>query len=110
MVIAMVGELGSGKTTYVQRKAKELGITESVTSPTFVILKIYKIRKGEFERLVHIDAYRLENDQELEKLGVKELMADPKNLIMIEWADKVRGLIPDNATWMQFTHEKTHTH
>ncbi len=110
MVIAMTGELGSGKTTYVQERARALGITESVVSPTFVILKIYKIPKGEFDHLIHIDAYRLENEKELEKLGIKELMADHKNLVMIEWADKVRSLIPPDSTWMQFTHEKTHTH
>ena len=106
MVIGLVGELGSGKTTYVQQKAKELGITETVTSPTFVLLKIYKIPQGDFERLVHMDVYRLKNEEEFKNLDIEDILNDPKNLIYIEWADKVKNLLPKDTQWMEFHHEK----
>lgn len=106
MVIGLVGDLGSGKTTYVQHRAKELGISETVTSPTFVLLKIYPIPRGEFKQLVHIDTYRLKDETELTKLGIQELMDDTKNLIMIEWADKVRNILPPDTVWIDFKHEK----
>ena len=106
MIIGLVGELGSGKTTYVQQKAKELGITETVTSPTFVLLKIYKIPSGEFERMVHMDVYRLKNEQEFKDLNIDDMLNNPKNLVMIEWADKVKNLLPKDTTWTEFHHEK----
>ncbi len=93
-IVALVGDLGAGKTAFTQACARALGIEETVTSPTFVIEKIYKIDTPRFNKLVHIDAYRLENSQELATLGFDNLIADSKNLIFIEWADKVYDLLP----------------
>lgn len=98
-VVALIGELGTGKTTFVQKFAKAYGIKEVVTSPTFVILKKYG-------NLVHIDAYRLEHAEELQKLGVQELMKNPKNIIFIEWADRVKEILPPETIWINFKHEK----
>ncbi len=92
-VIGLYGDLGSGKTALTKSIAKILGVTEEVTSPTFVIAKFYK---GKDKQLVHIDAYRLEHFSELESLGFKEWCADPKNLVIIEWPEKVKEILPQH--------------
>lgn len=96
VVVALIGELGSGKTTFVQKFAKAYGITEPITSPTFVILKQY----GNF---IHVDAYRI-TSRELKALGIQELMTDPKNIIFIEWANRVKDILPRNCITIHFEH------
>jgi len=96
-VIALIGELGAGKTTFVQKFARACGITEPVLSPTFVILKKYG-------NLIHIDAYRLKNSAELVALGIHDLMSDPNNVIIIEWADRVSDILPDDCITIHFEH------
>ena len=102
-VVGLKGDLGSGKTTFTQAIAKELGIRETVTSPTFVILKKYGIpQAGDFETLVHIDAYRLEDPKELNSLEFKREVSDPKNLILIEWPENVSEALPADAYSINF--------
>jgi tRNA A37 threonylcarbamoyladenosine biosynthesis protein TsaE len=113
-LVGLSGHLGAGKTAFVKAVAKVLGVKEDVTSPTFVIMKIYEtgsqftIHNSQFNtsrsiqnteperivdapwhRLIHIDAYRLEKREELEVLNWEQLVADPYNLIMIEWPENV---------------------
>lgn len=98
-VVALYGDLGVGKTAFIKAVAKTLGVKEDVTSPTFVIEKIYKLVPDKiFAHLVHVDAYRLESERELSMLGWDDIVKNPKNLICVEWADKVESLIPQNAT------------
>jgi tRNA A37 threonylcarbamoyladenosine biosynthesis protein TsaE len=136
LVVGLSGNLGSGKTAFVKAVAKELGIKEQVTSPTFVIEKIYTIgsngstfaqasadrgndlidssgsippfepqglysttASSEFpwKRLVHIDAYRIESARELEVLNFEELVEDQNNLILIEWPENVKEILPEGA-------------
>lgn len=92
-VIGLYGDLGSGKTALTKSIAKILGVTEEVTSPTFVIAKFYK---GKDRNLIHIDAYRLEHFSELESLGFKEWVNDSKNLVVIEWPEKVKEILPQH--------------
>jgi len=104
LVVGMSGHLGAGKTAFVKAVAAELGVAETVTSPTFVLMKIYELapdQKGRFadfpwKRLIHIDAYRLEQREELEALRWEDLVADKNNLIMIEWPENV-GLGKENG-------------
>lgn len=93
-VIGLSGELGAGKTTFVQGVARALSIVVPVASPTFVIEKIYALENEPWQRLAHIDAYRLENGEELAHLGFRELAADPGNLIFIEWPERVAEVLP----------------
>jgi tRNA threonylcarbamoyladenosine biosynthesis protein TsaE len=102
VLIALSGDLGAGKTTFAQAFGKALGVGENITSPTFVIEKIYQLQGQKFDRLVHIDAYRLESPHELEALGFKELLLDPKNLILLEWPQRVAELLPDDAVKIRF--------
>jgi len=88
-IIALSGELGAGKTTLTQEIAKLLGVKEKVTSPTFVLIKRYETANKTFKNLVHIDAYRLENSEELIKIGWQELVENKENLIIIEWPERV---------------------
>ncbi len=88
-VVAFYGELGAGKTTLVQAIATELGVEELVTSPTFVIAKWYRTTVGNFYTLVHIDAYRIEKEEELSTLGFDKLLREPKALVVIEWPEKL---------------------
>lgn len=91
-LVSLKGNLGAGKTTFTQMVAKIMGVEETVTSPTFVIEKIYKLKDKPYEHLIHIDAYRLESGKELETLGWHEMAVNPKNCIFIEWPEKVADL------------------
>ncbi|MBI2594842.1 MAG: tRNA (adenosine(37)-N6)-threonylcarbamoyltransferase complex ATPase subunit type 1 TsaE [Candidatus Colwellbacteria bacterium] len=103
-IIALRGELGSGKTTFIKGFADGLGISDDVLSPTFLILKQFSLIGGaeHYKNLYHLDAYRLKNADELLDLGFEDLIKEPKNLIIIEWADKIQKLIPRGAIWIKF--------
>lgn len=88
VILALSGDLGAGKTTLTQQIGDLLGIKEKIVSPTFVIMKKYNIPNKKFEKLIHIDAYRLKNSKDLFKLGWKNLTAS-KNLIIVEWPELV---------------------
>ncbi|MFA5877441.1 MAG: tRNA (adenosine(37)-N6)-threonylcarbamoyltransferase complex ATPase subunit type 1 TsaE [Candidatus Paceibacterota bacterium] len=100
--VGLLGELGAGKTAFVQEVAKLLGIARSVTSPTFVIAQTYTINHQPFERLVHIDAYRLDSG-ESDTIGWKDFLNDPKNLVLVEWVDRAPGGIPAGTHTLNFT-------
>lgn len=102
VVVGLYGDLGSGKTAFVKGVAKAFGISSVVTSPTFVIEKIYKLENSRFGHLVHIDAYRLEKSGDLAGLGWKEISGDPKNLIFIEWPERVQDILPPNILKLKF--------
>jgi tRNA threonylcarbamoyladenosine biosynthesis protein TsaE len=101
-VIGLYGDLGSGKTAFVKAVAKRFGVLETVTSPTFVLEKIYKLSGQIFSHLIHIDAYRLEEARELKQLGFSEPLKDPGNVIFIEWAERVEELLPKGARRIKF--------
>lgn len=106
LVIALEGELGSGKTTFVQGFAKAIGIEEKVLSPTFVLMKIYSLKQRRSKHLVHIDCYRLESAKDLLHLGFRKILKDKDAIILIEWADKIRRILPHDAIWISFCHGK----
>ena len=109
-VVALHGDLGAGKTTLTQEIAKQLKISESVISPTFVIIKKYNLpaQAGvvdkNFKYLIHIDAYRLNSSEELLKLGWQEIFEDKSNLIIIEWPENVSDCIPKDVCTIKLSH------
>ncbi|MDO8552508.1 MAG: tRNA (adenosine(37)-N6)-threonylcarbamoyltransferase complex ATPase subunit type 1 TsaE [bacterium] len=108
-VVALSGDLGAGKTAFAKALARAYGIEEEVTSPTFVIEKIYAPLKGPFQRFIHIDAYRLNGAHELEAIGWKELIQEPGNLILLEWPEKVSEAIPPDAARISLKYVDEHT-
>lgn len=108
-VVGLFGDLGSGKTTFTQCSALFLGVAENTTSPTFVIEKRYPISYNGFSNLIHIDAYRLDSGKELLDLGWKEMSDNPKNLIFIEWPERVAEILPKDMKKIcfKFIDEKT---
>ena len=101
-VICLNGELGSGKTTFVKACAKILGVAENVISPTFLILKTFATKHKKYKLLHHIDAYRLKNADELRALGFETLLSNPRNLIFIEWPERVSEILPKTTIPIQF--------
>ncbi|MFA6338576.1 MAG: tRNA (adenosine(37)-N6)-threonylcarbamoyltransferase complex ATPase subunit type 1 TsaE [Candidatus Paceibacterota bacterium] len=102
VVVGLDGDLGSGKTAFTKEIANILGVKETVTSPTFVIEKTYKLKNQKFNHLIHIDAYRLASGSELTHLGWSEISSDPKNLIFIEWPEIVKDILPDDMIKINF--------
>lgn len=94
-LITLQGDLGAGKTAFTKELAAFLGITEHITSPTFVLAKEYDLQDQEFETLIHIDAYRLEGDESLKPINFEELLQNPNNLIVLEWPERVEEELPE---------------
>ncbi|MEA3295985.1 MAG: tRNA (adenosine(37)-N6)-threonylcarbamoyltransferase complex ATPase subunit type 1 TsaE [Patescibacteria group bacterium] len=101
VVLALYGNLGSGKTTFLQGFAKALKIKEKITSPTFVILKRFPIFK--FKNFYHIDCYRIENIEEIIELNFNNIISDPKNIVAIEWPEKIKKILPKNRINIKFS-------
>lgn len=102
-VIGLNGELGSGKTAITKGIGNYFGI-KNITSPTFVVMKVYKTLKNnkKIKNIVHIDCYRLENYDALLDIGLMDYINDDKNLIIIEWADKISDYLPKQTIYVNF--------
>lgn len=96
-VIALHGDLGAGKTTFVQALGKALGVTEQITSPTFTIMKGYETTDADFAHLIHMDAYRIEALDELGPLRFEDILNTPGTLFCIEWAEKIATALPTSV-------------
>jgi tRNA threonylcarbamoyladenosine biosynthesis protein TsaE len=102
-IFCLQGDLGTGKTTFIQGIAKALKIKEKITSPTFVLMKNFSLNKRfPFSKLYHFDCYRFDQPKEILVLGFKEIIENPKNLVFIEWPEKIKKFISKNAIWINF--------
>jgi tRNA threonylcarbamoyladenosine biosynthesis protein TsaE len=97
-VICLQGELGSGKTTFVQGLAQGWGSLDSVSSPTFILVNIY--RRADGAQLFHLDGYRLDSVPEAEELDLDSMLT--QGALLIEWPERMGGLIPDERLWIHF--------
>lgn len=121
VLICLSGDLGSGKTTFAQGFAAGLGIKEKITSPSFVLMKKYKVpcchceesrdRRGTTKQshhkkrihfFYHLDCYRLRNSAEILAIGFEEILADPAGVVLVEWADKIQKYLPQGRIWIRF--------
>jgi len=102
-IICLYGDLGSGKTAFVQGLARGLGIKNRIISPTFVIIRSHRLKVGMF---YHIDLYRTEVEKDIENLGLEEIMNAPQNIIAIEWAEKLKDYLPEKRIDIEFVNEK----
>ncbi len=97
-VIALSGDLGAGKTSFTKALAKHIGIIEHITSPTFVVMKKYSVLGNKkISSFVHIDAYRVEDIDEMIVIGLDDLYNQKDSIICIEWSEKIKELIPENV-------------
>ena len=113
LVLALSGDLGTGKTTFVQGFLRALGIRRKITSPTFVLMKKFQVPKPKsqinyklqnFKTIYHIDCYRIAKPDELLKFGLKEILNNPQNIVLIEWSEKIKKILPKNYIWLAFKH------
>ena len=108
LVIALEGELGAGKTTFTQAFAEALGVQEHLKSPTFVLMKHYRIKpttnNQQLTTLYHLDCYRLRDYKDLEPLGIENILNNPENIILIEWAERVADILPKNHWVVHIDH------
>ena len=107
LVLALQGDLGSGKTTFTQGFLRSLGVRKKITSPTFVITKSYKLKAKSYKHAYHIDCYRIKKPKELLDLGLKEILTNPQNIVLIEWTERIRRILPKNTMWLKFKHGET---
>lgn len=98
-VIALTGELGAGKTIFVQGIAEGLGIKDKIISPTFVLIRQHQIPNTE-KVLYHVDLYRLENEQAYKELGLSEIWSNKNNITLIEWAEKIKEDLPKETLFI----------
>jgi tRNA threonylcarbamoyladenosine biosynthesis protein TsaE len=103
-IFALNGELGAGKTIFVQGFARGLGIKDKIISPTFVLMRQHYI-PAQKKVLYHIDLYRLENLKDIKNLGLEEIWSDQNSIVLIEWAEKIKTLLPKNTVTIRL--EKT---
>lgn len=103
-ILLFHGELGAGKTSFVQALVKKLGWQGEVLSPTFVIQKQYPVVYPPFELCIHIDAYRLTSGKEMIPLGWTSLIESPQNIICVEWGELIQDVLPKEVTHLYIRH------
>jgi len=104
-LLCLEGELGAGKTTFTQGLLAGLGVKETVNSPTFLVMKQYLLENKDrtIKKIYHIDAYRIDGREMLD-LGWEELIADGENILIVEWPEKIREIIPTDFWQIDFAH------
>jgi len=112
VVIALRGDLGAGKTTFTQGFFRGLGVQRNPVSPTFVIMRRYKVpsRMSNVERHVtdvyHFDAYRLKKAEDVAVLEFGSILSNPRNIIIVEWPERIRKVLPKQTIWLEFRYGK----
>jgi len=119
-VIALFGDLGAGKTTFTKYFAEKLGINaDKIISPTFVLQKRFSLEGGQekdsdkksleedskkhsFKNLFHLDVYRIDSSKEILSLGWDNMISNQENIVLVEWADKIKDILPDDTIKMFF--------
>lgn len=107
-IVSLEGDLGAGKTTFVQGFLRGAGYKGRITSPTFILWKRFKIKNPRYKNIFHVDAYRIKNPRDLDVLGFKELLLQPENIFIIEWAGNIKSVL-GKSTRVKFLHGKKET-
>ena len=100
--VLLRGNLGAGKTVFSRGFARGLGMTEPVSSPTYTIVQEYELPDG--GRLYHLDLYRISGVNAALAFGVDEFLDDPQGISLIEWPDRIDGILPENAICVEIEH------
>lgn len=118
LVLALSGDLGSGKTTFAQYFLRALGVRGKITSPTFVLMKNYKLetanyseqnaqyigRTARYKKAYHLDCYRLHKSSDIKAFDLKDVLNVSQNIILIEWPERIKKVLPMDAVWLSFEH------
>lgn len=104
-VLCLYGNLGSGKTTFVQGVARGLGTEEIPNSPTFIIQREYRVNKRGISMLYHLDLYRMENESDIQSTGLTSTLKEKNAVIVIEWPEKAFQLLPKKRADIYFEHD-----
>ncbi len=108
-IIGLIGDLGTGKTIFTKGLAAGLGIKQTITSPTFVLMKVYPIQNSKFlprrqagkiQNFIHIDAYRIKTEQDILSIGADEYFNRDNTIVLIEWADKIKKILPNSIKYI----------
>ncbi|HON21912.1 MAG TPA: tRNA (adenosine(37)-N6)-threonylcarbamoyltransferase complex ATPase subunit type 1 TsaE, partial [Candidatus Paceibacterota bacterium] len=103
LVISLTGELGSGKTTFIQGMSEGLKIKAQINSPSFVIMKKFDLLFREVKSFYHFDLWRI-TKKDLLDLGFEEILKDPSNIVVLEWAEKAQDILPKDSISIEFKH------
>lgn len=109
-VLGLKGDLGGGKTTFLQGLSAGLGIREKILSPTFIIFRRNRIKGSKkFQTFFHFDCYRIKEPKEIIPLGFGNIVSDPKNIVAIEWSERIKEILPPGTIFLEFEfiNEKT---
>ena len=105
-ILALVGPLGSGKTTFAKHFGKALGVKNAIASPTFVIMQEHPVELKRKDRrplfFYHLDMYRAFSPEDVAALGLEQIWGRPDTVTVIEWADKIKNLLPAQTTFIYF--------
>ncbi len=105
-IISLVGELGVGKTMFVKGLAKGLKIKQNIDSPSFVLMKNYKVNNQFIKNFIHIDCYYINNPKEILSIGIEEWLNRDDTFITIEWANKIRTFLPKKIIYVKINYNK----
>lgn len=103
--VALTGELGAGKTAFVQALGRALGVRERITSPTFTIMHLHGagLRGKAIRHLAHVDAYRLASAKAFRDIGALDYLGRPDTVSAVEWAERVKRILPHGTVWMRIS-------
>jgi len=102
VVVGLRGDLGGGKTTFLKGFARGLDIKKKILSPTFIIMRRFLISHPPFTNFYHLDCYRIKKSKEILDLGFQEIITNPKNIVCIEWADRIKKILPKESILLKF--------
>ena len=117
-ILGLEGGLGGGKTTFLQGFARGLGIKQKILSPTFIIMRKIEVKPlpcggltsvTSIKTFYHIDCYRIKKPKEILDLGFKEIISNPQNIVVIEWSDRIKKIMPKTTIWITFKFINKHT-
>jgi len=104
IIIGLEGELGSGKTTFIQGFSKGLNIKHKIKSPTFLMNKKYHLKNSHLKNFYHIDAYRIKTKKDLLLTGILDALSDEEGIVMIEWANLIKKYLPPKIIKIKLKH------